>query len=215
MRKKNKPYLNQINICKFWFQKRQTTIQELEKQDVQAASVQNFPFLRVNRFLAELAKKPLTEKQFRQWLTLANQLGSEAWLVQLKNSNQYSKLNWHQFKQCQYILTQSIIKQPNLQQTLLKNAIVPSEYLIWERILGAYYLTQIPFAMGVDNWRKQAKKAYTSKLNELTVKGDLITYHPKGNIQLSPAQITNIIMTSAKNPLRIPQPNNKNLSLLF
>lgn len=197
--------------------------------DGMAARVSGFPHLRATRFLASYAREVLDAARFAEWMTRMAGLGSEGYVVELANlpSEQAGQLA-HELRNidpryaqvrlamtpCTARLAAADLAHPG-REALLREAVqVPDDYLDWQRVVGLYWLTRIPFAHGVRGWQESVREVFARPLAALSVAGRLERYAPPP-ASLSSAEVAAILKRSSGNALGIPDPAEAELEALF
>ena len=170
--------------------------------DVQAARVEGYPYLRVDRFLASFPPGTLDAKQFSEWLDRLQALDDEGRQVETANLPPSSRkqlaarfaLGGDDAKSlssraahCGRVLRGKLIDSVDLRYDLWTRAKVPDDYLDWERVLGLYPVAQIPFVFGVEGWQKTTLREFAVPLDAIPAKGEPVRYVPPAAPILSPA----------------------------
>jgi len=206
-----------------------SAVAEAEVQDGLAARVAGFPYLRASRFLASYARDDLSEAQFDEWTGRMAALGNDAHRVELANlpaarleelahalreiSPRHARPR-DALEDCAKQLATADRARPEQRAELRRAVHVPDDYVTWQRVVGLYWLTRIPFASGVRDWQREVHDSFAQPLEALPVTGRLVAYVPP------PAPVTrNAIMAllarASANPLGIPEPGGDELETLF
>lgn len=99
---------------------------------------------------------------------------------------------------------------------LLDAARVPSDYVLWQRIVGLYPLTALAVLQGVFRYHREVEKTYATPLKDLPVQGQLVRFAPPSNGPLPMShEIAAILSRSMDNPMRIPNPQGQDRRRLF
>jgi hypothetical protein len=190
--------------------------------DAQSARVDGYPHLRTDRFLASFPPGTLDPRAFRDWLDRLQALDLDGRRIELANLPADARasiaarfgIEGHdpgalsdRVDRCAAVLREAMVDSPDLRAELWERAAVPDSYLGWERVLGLYPLTQIPFALGVGAWQRDTLGVFSKPLDRLPVRGELVHYLPPD--AATPASGINAPGTEGwnNNPLRVPQPS--------
>jgi len=215
-------------LCQEVFQRVDQAVAEAGVGDGMAARVAGFPYLRASRFLASYAREDLSEAQFEQWLGRMVMLGRESHRIELANlpaamrealGRALQEIGEHAppreaLETCAKRLAAAERARPERRAALRGAISVPDDYVTWQRIVGLYWITRIPFASGVRNWHRDVHDTFTVPLDGLPVTGRLATYAPPP----APAARTDVAALLARapaNPLGIPEPAGADLEALF
>jgi hypothetical protein len=216
--------------CTEILQKIDAAVDEAGVADGMTARVAGFPHLRVNRFLASYASEVLDRKQFTEWINHMRLLGTQAYefelanlppgsTAQLEGALQETAPRYRNAgaaaKMCALRLATADLADPVRQASLREAVRVPDEYVEWQRVLGLYWLTRIPFAAGVERWQQSVREVFSQPLEMLPVTGRLRRYVPPLERRLSSAQVAGILDRAANNALRIPAPSADESDALF
>ncbi|MBI4203397.1 MAG: hypothetical protein HY527_00090 [Betaproteobacteria bacterium] len=215
--------------CAEILQRIDIAVEQTGVADGMAARVAGFPHLRVNRFLASYAREALGEAQSTEWVKRMLQLGTQGYAVELANlpaesaaqlARELQDMNPRYAQsgfaatECAARLAAVDLTHPGRQALLREAAQVPDEYLEWQRVLGLYWLTRIPFAHGIQRWHEGVREVFAQPLEALPVTGRLERYAPPPG-QLSPAQVAGILARASNNGLGMPVPAGDDLEALF
>jgi hypothetical protein len=191
--------------------------------DGQAARVEGFPTLRVDRLLASYAAEPLTEAQFDAWVRRLRALDRDARRVEAANLPAAERERLHAehaalvrehggleaaLEACGERLTARDLRAAEGRAALRKRAVVPDDYDTWKRIVGLYWVTRIPFASGVRRYQREVEAVFTTPLGDLPLDGRLVAYLPPRSADSPPAPLP-------RDALGIPIPDAPTLDRLF
>lgn len=198
--------------------------------DTEAARIDGYPHLRVNRFLSDF-RDEVHGDAYVFWLKQLRELADKGWRVEIKNlpepseqklqttiqavlSSQASTIDALQY--CSDKLLQSQLENQSSRDDLKKRATVADNYRTWERVIGIYPLTAWAFKMGIAQWHEKTLATYGKPLHQLPVSGQLIRYETSPETERSDSmQIADILKKSSNNPLKIPLPSAEDRSHLF
>jgi len=213
--------------CADFFTNLEQTISKAGVIDSEAARIEAYPYLRVDRFLSDFRNEQMDAASFEEWIGLMQRLAEEGWQVELSNLPGISRRAFSESTDQNMSLKDTIhvcgntlraidLDEEHERQHLKNVAIVPDEYKTWQRVLGLYPLTALAFRSGIDNWHEETNKVYAQPLETLTVHGELLRYIPPSNIALlSMQEVSQIIKASSQNTLNIPEPSEDNIQKLF
>ncbi|MBI4193956.1 MAG: hypothetical protein HY526_02640 [Betaproteobacteria bacterium] len=197
--------------------------------DAMAARVTGFPHLRASRFLASYAGDTLHEAQFAEWIRRMGTLGADGYAVEIANlpAAEMERLEIRRaiadgrhadaaraVSECVRRLAAADLASPG-RRLLLREAVhVRDEYLDWQRVVGIYWLTRIPFAHGIGRWQESVRQTFGRAPEALPVAGVLRRYAPPP-VTLSHAEAAAILARSSHNALGIPDPTGADRDRLF
>jgi len=174
------------------------------KADAQSARIAGFPYLRVNRLLAEL-KHSLTPDMFTDWFIQMRKLAQEARHHELQNVLSFDdkedieeKLN-----NCASILMQADLGDPARLEKLVKAAVVPDSYITTNRILGFYFISRVFVNNGIRNLHDQIKTTFSNSLSEKN-HAQRESYRPDTTANVSFSDIRKLLSQTPRDKLSIP-----------
>lgn len=216
-------------LCHEVFRLVDDVVAEAGVQDGMAARVAGFPYLRANRFLASYARDKLSEARFDAWMARLTALGREAHGFELANlpaaKREELALRLRQvsprhaqareaLEDCAQQLATADRAQPEQRAALQRAVHVPDDYATWQRVVGLYWLTRIPFASGVREWQREVHDTFAQPLDTLPVTGQLAAYVPPPGSATRKA-VAAVLARASANPLGIPEPSGDELETLF
>lgn len=216
--------------CYEVFQRVDAAIDATGVQDGMAARVAGFPYLRASRFLASYAQEELSAAQFEQWMGRMVTLGLEAHRIELANlpaatreelGHALREIDAHHaapreaLEQCAQRLAEADRDRPERRAELRGAVSVPDDYVTWQRVVGLYWLTRIPFANGVRDWHREVHATFALPLDQLPVTGRLTDYSPPPSGPLMPKALAALLARASANPLGIPEPGGGDLEALY
>lgn len=206
------------------------TVLRAGASDGEAARVEGFAYLRVNRLLASFAAEPMSAAQFDAWVRRLRALDRNARRFELANLppaeqarlrhehgalvNEHGGLE-EALAACAAMLAARDLALPGARATLRQRAVVPDDYDQWQRIVGLYWLTRIPFASGVRDYQREVEASFAMPLEQLAVQGRLRVYEPTGAGAVSASEQTAILASAPLDPLGIPELAPVDLEALF
>jgi hypothetical protein len=199
-----------VRACAQWYRDVDEAVERAGVRDAAAQRVRGFPYLRVDRFTASLADRAAAGNEaFAAWLARAGRLDVEARGYELRN---LEKGEAAMAARCAPILAQADLAQPAARAAVLARAKVPDDYLAWQRALGLYPVTRIPFASGVQRWHDEALGMFRRAQAE----------PPRGWRRFAPPpaaaparEAVAAILARSQDALGVPEPRGADAELLF
>lgn len=128
------------------------------------------PWFRVLRGWADWPIDSAEER--RQWLQAAATLGEVAWRAELRNADQLELVP--AMRRCAQRQVQAPVTDAQWQM-LRQRAVVASDYVRWQRLLGAYPLSRWGLRAGVRAWQQE----FSSDYGPRPAQRDWEPWHPK------------------------------------
>ncbi|MCK5830451.1 MAG: hypothetical protein KAH20_09125 [Methylococcales bacterium] len=219
-----------INRCRKLIEITETMIHKAGVLDRQEVRIENYPYLRINRFLSSF-RQEVNDQNFSLWISYLKKLGLKGWNIELNNLPLEDRVKLDKLLavffplistiksklfQCSNLLSRFELSQYSERNKVIKTAIVPSAYNTWQQVLGLYPLTVIPFRLGIYRWHQETLSVFNRTLDSLPVKGHLIRYSPKDtDNKLNRKKVSEILQSSAENELHIPMPLERQKEQLF
>ncbi len=203
------------------------TVQQASVGDAQARRVPGFPYLRIDRFLASFTDDDLAPAGFQVWMERMRKLDLEgrdkeyralsaAERARLGPGRPTAENLWQRARACGERMYWRDMSEPRARARLLKVARVPSDYVLWQQILGLYPLTALGVLQGVLHYHSEVEETYAMPLKELAVQGRLVRFMPPINDRLlTSGEVAGILQLAVDNPLRIPNLDRHDRRLLF
>jgi hypothetical protein len=157
--------------------------------------VQNYPYLRVNRFVASFRNEVDDPAAFEAWTDRMQSLDQEARQYEIANLpdsavamldpvNGRAGLN-QTVAACGDLLRQADFSENEDRQQLRSQVSVPDDYIVLRRILGLYPLTRLFVSQGVSRWHAATRQSFSV---EPPVDWQTIRYVPAPKIDRRPAR---------------------------
>ncbi len=193
--------------------------------DVQAARIENYPCLRVNRFLGSFRNELTGREQKAEWITRAGRLGSAGRNVELANlpSGWFRKYFPAQERStiaevldnCGRLLTEQVSTQPEEKAAVIEKARVPDDYNTWARIAGLYPVTRLVVFPGIWGLHREAKQDFQDP--QFVNQTDGNWYYPDKRKAAFPAdhRLTVLEQARRQSALGIPEPAPDELARFF
>ena len=210
----------QLGKCADFFASLDKQIAEADAIDPGVFRVKNFPYLRVDRFLASFSEEVDDVDAFAAWIDRMQTLDQDARryeianlptsaVVELDSANDKVAV-YDKVVTCGDILKTADFQRDKHQTDIRKNAAVPDEYIPLRRILGIYPLTSMFIYRGVSIWHREARKSYSA---EPPVNWQSIRYAPIPKIDL--ASVRHTIEPTKRDVLGIPVYSAESRKALF
>ncbi len=186
-------------------------------RDAEAYRVAGFPYLRVDRFSAQLQQAAGGNEnalaQWAQWVSWLRRLDQEARSVEIRNlpdadirlldaGGRASLLE--KTAQCADAQLASDLELPERRALLRTRAQVPDAYSTGLRVAGLYVLTRLPFAAGIAQWEGETLRDFKHAAEGRPSAQPLVRYALANAAVATPQEIAAIIRRASDNPLRIP-----------
>ncbi|MEC4749039.1 hypothetical protein [Methylomicrobium sp. Wu6] len=220
------PLAPEENACLIWYQKLDKRLSDYELIDPSTAKITGVPFLRANRFLATFRTQSLTDTAYAEWLERMRQLDASLRINETANLPPAAVNDVlgeaplpgsldRVLQQCGSRLVKATLRQPEFAPLFRQQIQIPDAYRSWQRIAGAYWLTQFPAKLALKILHKKLAESFTQQLDDLPVQGRLIRYAPAETRQLTANEITAMLRAAYQNPLGIPVLSGEELGRLF
>jgi len=185
-------------------------------RDASSFLIDDFPYLRTNRFLSALNKNLKDEKTREQWVRLLQQLDLRAREKEIQNLPEQSVISlipeeganrkwlYNRVESCSNKLLGHDTTHPEFYENLSPLATFPDEYSFARRTFGLYPVFSIPVALVTAQSRKSSRSRFNSDLDAIPLKGELRHVVPREKVVLKEEMIQEIIEESRANPLQVP-----------
>jgi len=185
-------------------------------------SLPDFPYLRINRFLAGYRLSELDNTERQAWLaqsakldqaTRQRELASLPMSVKQTLTDQYagSISLADKLSSCSQALRTQDLSNSERLRVIEEQAIVPDDYVTFQRVIGLYPLTGLPVRYGVARWHKDARELFAQPLEDIIVKGRLHRFQPP----LAEPVVKIDFARLKRDALGIPQLSSEQLEGLF
>jgi hypothetical protein len=204
--------------CREFLNRLDEVVGESGVRDASSVSIRGFPYLRANRFLAEVKRDLKDEEQKAGWVRRMRQLDLLAREKEISNLPDKAILSlefedgrkpdrerlYDQVKPCSSKLLRHDQAQSDLYSTLYPLVHVQGEYSCLLRTIGLYPIVALPVALVTENSREKIRRRFDTDLKDLPIDGQLKLFVPEKGELFSELEIQEIIEKSKRNPLRIP-----------
>ena len=188
----------------------------LDKRTEQAAvldpgvfRVRNYPYLRVNRFIASFGEEVDDPAAFESWTDRMQALDQDARHYEIANlpDSTVAMLDsvngraglYNRVAVCGDLLKKADFQNIEQKKKLHNRLAVSDEYIVLRRVLGIYPLTRLFVSHGVSNWHAAAHKSFST---EPPVNWQTIRYVPDLKIDWGSAH--QIVRPTKRDALGIP-----------
>jgi hypothetical protein len=217
-----------LRTCATWYGSLDAAVDSARVRDAQSSRIQGFPYLRVDRFSASLVEVARSrESALHALVERLAALDLEARTHELINLPPAQlKAVGSAFgapdlaaviemtRKCSRLLTRSDLDSPEVGRDLLGRLQVPDDYSTARRFAGLYWLARIPFAAGIQRHSQSTDAAFERDLSS-TAQGSVVRYSPSSRPRTTADELRRILERSVDNPLRVPEPPEQDLDLLF
>lgn len=206
--------------CADFFASLDKITEEAEVLDPGVFRVKNYPYLRVNRFLASFREEVGNQPAFAAWIDRMQALDRNARRYEIANlpDSAVAMLDavnsraglYNKVAVCGDLLKEADFKDIEQRQILSNLVAVPDEYIVLRRVLGIYPLTSLFVSHGVSTWHAEAHKSFS---NGPPVNWQTIRYVPDQKINWG--SVRQIVAPPKRDALGIPVYSPKQLEALF
>jgi hypothetical protein len=160
-----------LGSCADFFASLDKTTQAAGVLDPGAFRVKNYPYLRVNRFIASFREEVDDQAAFEAWTDRMRSMDQEARQYEIANlpDSAVAMLDavngrggiYRKAATCGDLLKEGDFRDVENQQGLRNRVAVPDEYIVLRRVLGIYPLTRLFVSHGVSKWHAAAHKRFS------------------------------------------------------
>jgi uncharacterized protein YceK len=215
----------QLSDCRQWFQALDDAVAEYGIADVAARRVAGFPYLRVDRFSASFGDEAGDDTPLREaWVARMRALDAEGRRVEIANlpDDGVRQLGagareelMSLADECARHMTTADLPGEAAMTLLRKRARVPDDYSAFKRTIGLYGLTGVPFSAGIDDWQGKTEQAFSAARQGQTASGAVVPYVPPADPVMTRAQVSELLVAAAAEPLGIPRLSAQQRERLF
>jgi hypothetical protein len=199
--------------CETWYAALDAAVDAAGVRDAEATRIAGYPQLRVDRFLASYRNTATGDAALAAWLERMRELDQAARAAELSNlpDAALASLNvaarasaLERAETCGRQLTASDQGSPMRIAALRAAAQVPDDYVAWQRVLGLYPITRVPFSARVRNWHDEANAAFRAARSGVKAALPVQRYAPA---QPRPPReaIEQIMRRAARDALGVPR----------
>lgn len=212
--------------CRQYFAEVDRAVLSASVQDEGPRPIPDFPYLRVDRFLASFAGEVGDQARFFAWVERLAALDHEARAFEIANLPERVQQRLAAIAPgnigtieavniCRSRLIHSELSLPANRDRLRAQAQVPDDYVSVWRIIGLYPLTALFVKAGISKWHRETFKTFALPMQKLPQQGRWRTWGRASSPMLSDPEVAELLRSSADNPLAIPDPDVKEREVLF
>ena len=213
-----------LQQCAHWFESLDAAVARAGVGDIEARPVAGFPYLRVDRFTAALAANvdhdPLA---FDAWVERMQRLDEVGRRVEISNLPQSAidqlgvsdrQATVSRTHVCAQVMAASDLANDEKAQALLdQRAHVDDDYSSFDRAVGLYALTSIPFSSGIKDWHEQATGMFRQARSGHPETQPVIRYIPPHAATYTRDEVASLLKRS--DPLGVPVLSSEERERLF
>ncbi len=199
-----------LGRCADFFAALDQRIAAADAFDAGSFRVKDYPYLRVNRFLASFREEVDDRNAFAAWIDQLQAIDQYARYHESLNlsaagdnaaieSDEIEEIK-RQVAACGDRLKAVDFKEMNNRDRLANRISIPDEYLSFRRVLGLYAITRVFVSFGVSNWHDEARKDYSMEPSQ---DRQAIRYVPEKSSDMGGAR--RIVEDSHRDALGIPK----------
>ena len=210
----------EVGSCADFFALLDKRIEEAEILDPGVFRVKDYPYLRVNRFIASFREEVDKKAAFAEWVDRMQTMDQGARKFEIANLSQsevtsldsvHGKLGlYRKVEICGDNLKAVDFQNFENQKKLQNSVSVPDDYIPFRRVLGLYPLTSLFVSHGVSKWHVEAHKTFSV---ERPVGWQTIRYFPAQPFNMSPTG--QIVKPNKRDALGIPIYSSEERKTLF
>ncbi|HKQ25228.1 MAG TPA: hypothetical protein VJT81_12370 [Burkholderiales bacterium] len=212
----------EVAQCAAWYRTLDTRIDQAKVRDAGPWRIPGYPYLRADRYTASFRNQvTVDDAKFQAWTLRLRALDTEARAVELRNLPEASlgalgvtrEQAGERSSTCAEVLARHDLADTAQRAQLAARVQVPDDYLTWQRALGLYPVTRIPFFSGIENWHEDAVEDFRKSPEVGLATGTVSRYMPAGAADRAAAAAA--VMDAPKDILGIPQFTAAQLDTLF
>ncbi len=208
--------------CAAWYRAMDQRIDRFGVRDGGDYRIPGFPYLRADRFNASFRSEALADENlFQAWMGRLLRLEARARAAELRNlpagspedPGEDSVQARERTEACAATLAEHDFAMPKIRGLLVERARVPDDYVTWQRVLGLYAVTRIPFWYGVDGWQKETAETMRKFKEGVREPATLSRYAPSAAAGTQAAKA--ILAGARRDPLGVPRLSAEQQEMLF
>jgi len=210
-----------VRSCAEWFRDLDAAIDEAGVRDAAAYRVPGYPYLRLDRFTASFAPQASQDaRSFYAWLERARALDHAARRVELRNlprraGREDFDAALRRSEDCAAKLATHDLASEGGRGLLFERAAVPDDYVGWQRVVGLYAVTRVPFAAGIARWQAEVVESFRATQAGAPAQGSLQRYAAPPGATLDAAGVAALLARAPRDALGVPQLAAGDLEQLF
>ncbi len=204
----------ELRQCAAALQALDASVDRAGVRDAEAYRVPGFPYLRVDRFSAQLQQVAGDNAPaFAQWASRLRLLDQAARAAEIRNLSQADiwlldnggreRLE-EKTAQCAHVLLARDLALSSRRAQLRQRAQVPDAYSTGLRVAGFYALTQVPFARGIAQWERDTLWDFKNAAEGKPSAQPLMRYALPHAAPVLVEEVAAVIRRASENPLRVP-----------
>lgn len=197
-----------VRECAQWFDETDAMVAAAGVRDREAAPVAGFAYLRSTRFLAALTAEAVVDDELRRtWLELLRATDLRAREAELRNLSTVrgATVRMDMAQRCGELLLHKDLADPAVAAVLPERVQVPDAYSDWQRVMGLYALTRIPFASGVAQWHAETKAMFGRSRSGAAPAHPVARYAPMAVRRYTRQQVAKLLARAVVEPFGLPQ----------
>ena len=214
-----------VQACSTWYLVLDRTIDEAGVRDAGGHRIPGFPYLRVDRISASLREAARSDASaFGEWVGRLRALDAAARAYEIRNLPDEATASLGaeskpevvaKTARCADELQRADLDRAENRAALLAAAVVPDDYVDWNRVLGLYALSRIPFGSGVDRWHREVEEMFKRSKEGVSATRPVMRYAPRAATPASRESIAKLLSRGERSRLGIPEFSADELDLLF
>jgi hypothetical protein len=214
-----------VQRCARWFRALDQAIDGAGVRDAGAYRIPGFSYLRADRYAASFRDEVRGNAgAFTAWLRRLREADATARGAELRNLPATEVPRFADggepatvvVEHCASELEQHDMRDEATRAKLIERAIVPSEYVEWQRAAGLYPLLAYPFAQGIERWHEEATAAFrASRAGGQRTAMPVARYLPSDTKAYTRSAVAALFSRVKSHPLRIPEFSGEELERLF
>ena len=116
---------------------------------------------------------------------------------------------------CRARLLEADLASPGTRDLLVERAQVPDDYRGWQRAVGLYPLTRLPFYSGVARWQQETQEGFLRAREGEPSTHAIVRYRPPIQSGYTRAEVAALLARAASDPLGIPRFDDAERERLF
>jgi len=213
-----------VDQCDGWFVKLDAAIDGAGVRDAEAHQIPEFPYLRVNRFLASFRDQAQGDPAaFAAWQKRLRQLDARVRRYELTNLPQ-ARLTAlgaadradaaARTDRCAAALAVRNAASAARRDLLIQRAQVPDDYADWKRTVGLYDAVKVPFFAFAKGWQNESAAMFERTAAGTAERQNIVRYVPPDKAAPAP-RIASILAKTKTDALGIPQLSERDSEVLF
>lgn len=213
--------VDEVAACASWYRSLDRQIDVAGVRDAGDWRVAGFPYLRTDRFTASFGDQAAENADtFRDWAARMGALDMAARAVELENISQQGldalgvsrSEAIERTGACARTLADHDLRFESQRTLLTERARVPDSYRTWQRVIGIYPLTSLPFSAGVQGWQRDTVESFRTAA-ERGFDAPVVRYLPEASPD--PQAVKAILEAAPRDALGVAQLSAQELDSVF